>query len=265
MPLPKAKDVYTGRAGCLWNTLCCPIMGTVGMLWKSFMIYMLPCATVLCQRLMVGCLWKRFCCCFGWPYEDDDFMGSSALGDHDDQTGKEMERNTDWIRAGELKAFHGKTPQLFEGDIEPNDLCQGAVGDCWLVAAFACASEFPDVVRHMFLTKEYNPRGLYKVRIFHPLEEKWVVVTIDDRIPCPKGTKSPHFMKPNGNEMWAILLEKAYAKLCGSYAAISGGFVLWGWLSMTGKCNQVLVNIHSPPDLHVLLLTFCLSIFTYSR
>jgi hypothetical protein len=62
-----------------------------------------------------------------------------------------------------------------------------------------------------------------------------VIVKVDDRIPCKKGTKKPHFMKPNGNEMWALILEKAYAKHCGSYAKIEGGFVLWGWLSMTGN------------------------------
>ena len=33
------------------------------------------------------------------------------------------------VRAHELNAFKGKRPQLFEGKIEPNDLCQGAVGD----------------------------------------------------------------------------------------------------------------------------------------
>ena len=33
------------------------------------------------------------------------------------------------VRAHELNAFKGKRPQLFEGEIEPNDLCQGAVGD----------------------------------------------------------------------------------------------------------------------------------------
>jgi len=42
-----------------------------------------------------------------------------------------MNADTDWVRAHELKQFQGKTPQLFEGKIEPNDLCQGAVGDCW--------------------------------------------------------------------------------------------------------------------------------------
>ena len=96
--------------------------------------------------------------------------------------------------------------------------------DCWLVAAFACASEFPDMIRHMFLTKEYNPRGLYKIRIYDPQNEKWCIVVVDDRIPCPKGTKRPMFMKPNGAELWAILLEKAYAKFCGSYSKIDGTF-----------------------------------------
>eukprot|EP00571_Detonula_confervacea_P007096 CAMPEP_0172325610 /NCGR_PEP_ID=MMETSP1058-20130122/54457_1 /TAXON_ID=83371 /ORGANISM="Detonula confervacea, Strain CCMP 353" /LENGTH=397 /DNA_ID=CAMNT_0013042201 /DNA_START=44 /DNA_END=1238 /DNA_ORIENTATION=- len=189
-------------------------------------------------------IWRYLFCCFSWPYEDKTFIGAKALGnrssDNGDDSGKkqqsaaQMEAETDWVRAHELKAFNGKRPQLFEGEIEPNDLCQGAIGDCWLVAAFACASEFPDAIRRMFVTGEYNPRGLYKVRIFDPIKKKFVVVIVDDRIPCKKGTKKPRFMSPNGNELWAIILEKAYAKFCGSYAALDGGFVLWGWHSFTG-------------------------------
>jgi hypothetical protein len=200
--------------------LCCPIFGTVGLLWRSIHTFVYPCGTVLLQRCMIGCCWRYFCCCFGWPYQDDSFVGAKALGNFDKESAKKMEKSTDWVRAQDLHQFKGKSPQLFEGGIEPSDLCQGAVGDCWLVAAFACASEFPDMIRHMFLTKEYNPRGLYKIRIFDPQLNKWVVVTVDDRIPCKKGTNRPRFMKPNGNELWAILLEKAYAKHCGSYAAM---------------------------------------------
>ncbi|KAG7365070.1 calcium-dependent cytoplasmic cysteine proteinase, papain-like protein [Nitzschia inconspicua] len=235
MTLPTCRQLYNGNAGFCWNLICCPIVGTVGLFWRSIKIYLVPCNTILCQRFVVGCLWKYFCRCYSWPYEDKTFFGEMAIGDFDDKSAKEYEKETDWVRAEHLQAFKGKRPQLFEGKIEPGDLCQGAVGDCWLVAAFACASEFPHVIRHQFLTKEYNPRGLYKIRIFDPQLEKWVIVKVDDRIPCKKGTKKPHFMKPNGNELWAMILEKAYAKHCGSYAKMEGGFVLWGWLSMTGN------------------------------
>jgi len=47
-------------------------------------------------------------------------------------------------------------------------------------------------------------------------EGEWVWVEIDDYIPCHKGTKDPKFAQPNGNELWVMLLEKAFAKFCGS-------------------------------------------------
>ena len=80
------------------------------------------------------------------------------------------------VRAHELNAFKGKRPQLFEGEIEPNDLCQGAVGDCWLVAAFACASEFPDSIRRMCVARRMGKVGSpYRTRTqsnsFHGLFE----------------------------------------------------------------------------------------------
>ena len=40
-------------------------------------------------------------------------------------------------------------------------------------------------------------------------------------MPCKN--KRPLFTKPKGNEMWVLLLEKAFAKLIGTYAALEGG------------------------------------------
>eukprot|EP00555_Chaetoceros_dichaeta_P015090 CAMPEP_0198260928 /NCGR_PEP_ID=MMETSP1447-20131203/9771_1 /TAXON_ID=420782 /ORGANISM="Chaetoceros dichaeta, Strain CCMP1751" /LENGTH=399 /DNA_ID=CAMNT_0043948695 /DNA_START=89 /DNA_END=1285 /DNA_ORIENTATION=- len=212
---------------------------TIGLLYRSIKIYVAPCGGVLCSRLG-NCLWGSFCCCCGWPFKDKDFFGAGALGDfsigdESMETAGEMEASTDWIRAKDLSMFKSKRPKLFQGDIEPADLCQGAVGNCWLVAALACAAEFPDVIRRMFVTREYSPRGKYKVRIYDPIKKKFVKVIVDDRIPCKKGTKVPRFMSPNGHELWAIIVEKAYAKYVGSYAKLEGGFTLWGWHAITGN------------------------------
>ena len=221
-----ADKVCAGKAG-YWNFVCAPFV----LFWRSLTIFCFPCVHVFLLRLAQP-LQKVLCfLCFSYPYEDPDFFGAAALGDFNDGT---TEEDTDWVRAHELDGFEGNKAQLFQGKIEPADLCQGAIGDCWLVAAFACAAEFEDCIRNQFLTKEYNVYGRYQVRIFDPIKTRFEIVTVDDRIPCKKGRKSPRFLRPNGNELWAIILEKAYAKFCGSYANLEGGFVLWGWHAMTG-------------------------------
>jgi hypothetical protein len=66
-------------------------------------------------------------------------------------------------------------------------------------------------------------RGKYHLRLYNAKAGKWETVVIDDYVPCKKG--KPMFTKPKGNEMWVLLLEKAFAKYVGNYADLEGGMV----------------------------------------
>jgi calpain-15 len=126
--------------------------------------------------------------------------------------------------------MHGR-PKLIEDDIDPNDIRQGALGDCWFLASMASLAENPAMVRRLFITDSYNEFGIYQLRICKNGE--WTVVTIDDYIPCyPNG--GPMFSSANGNELWAILLEKAYAKLHGNYYQLRAGFLAHGMMDLSG-------------------------------
>ena len=63
-------------------------------------------------------------------------------------------------------------------------------------------------------------------------------ITIDDRIPCERfdwfETPSPLFARNNGAEMYVMLLEKAFAKIGGSYECLKGGSASRAWVAMTG-------------------------------
>ena len=218
------SKICRGEASFRVNLLCSPIVLTANAIW----IYILPCFAVILNRIyrLICAPVMGLCDC--WVFTDTTFEGDAAIG-----TGDRVE----WVRAAQLaKTKDGKLQKMkiYEGKIEPKDLCQGAVGNCWLVAALASASEHPVCIRRAFLTREATSSGKYRVRIYDGQRKQWVVVTIDDRIPCEPGTTVPLFMKANGNEMWAMLIEKAFAKFCGSYQALDGGLAEWAWKALTG-------------------------------
>jgi calpain-15 len=74
--------------------------------------------------------------------------------------------------------------------------------------------------------------GLYAVRICH--DGLWTVVWVDDHFPCRSDISEPAFTKARSNDMWVLLMEKAWAKLWGSYARIESGVCRESMRDLTG-------------------------------
>lgn len=144
-----------------------------------------------------------------------------------------------WTRIPELVGAGDpkRKMYLFEHKINPNDIKQGGLGNCWLLAALSALAEQPHYIRQMFVTNQINPRGRYKIRLYCPVDKKKMIVTIDDFIPVhSKQGAQTVFSHPNGNEGWVLLIEKAFAKYAGSYHNIEGGLMIYALTAFTG-CN----------------------------
>jgi hypothetical protein len=63
---------------------------------------------------------------------------------------------------------------------------------------------------------------------------------MDDYVPCKY--EKPTFIRAHGNELWCIMMEKAYAKLHGCYDRISGG---WPHHAMTDLTGAPAYNLNS--------------------
>lgn len=62
--------------------------------------------------------------------------------------------------------------------------------------------------------------GFYVVSLYIDGAVKNIVV--DDNFPCSAGSKAPLFTRPNGKEIWVMILEKAWVKNFGTYFAAEG-------------------------------------------
>mmetsp|Transcript_29289 Transcript_29289/g.85881 ORF Transcript_29289/g.85881 Transcript_29289/m.85881 type:complete len:491 (-) Transcript_29289:376-1848(-) len=239
---PFCSRLCTGDLNFALNCICClPVMT-----WNALLIFARPCFGIylwsILDLLFCGCV-RLVCPTSCWQHKDKKFPPTiESIGEWDGKSAAQLESELEWRRASEY--FTEKLTddekkrrvrvKLFEGGVHPKDVAQGQLGNCWLITAFACMAEHPAIIKKAFVTKRANPWGKYKVSLFDGRRREWVTVSVDENIPIVKASGRPLFADPNGRELWVLMLEKAFAKFCGSYTTLKGGHVLWAFNAITG-------------------------------
>jgi len=104
---------------------------------------------------------------------------------------------------------------------------------------FAAICEYPGQTESLFaMSPHVNSLGTYHVWLYDIWLTKWRRITIDEYIPVVPseeyGAAWP-WGGGNGRLLWALLLEKALAKLCGSYEALHSSEPGALLMSLTGE------------------------------
>jgi len=178
-----------------------------------------------------------------WAEEDlqAEFV-DEAFPPNDSSLGVSAPHN-EWIRAADLN--RDLPDSLFEGIQRHDTLSQGRLGDCWLISALTCLAQYPHRIKHAFgETEQASEDGRYELQLWDFRTGEWTKIVIDDMIPCEERpwyqrSAVPLFVKPSKIQgIWAVLIEKAFAKFLGTYGALAGGSANWAWQALLGT-NEV--------------------------
>ncbi|XP_029970001.1 calpain-10 [Salarias fasciatus] len=166
-------------------------------------------------------------------FEDPDFPCDDASLFSDCSTPlSRLQASITWRRPQDIC----QSAALFPENINLAHAKQGLLGDCW----FLCACSFLLKNKHL-LDKVLSPdqpqwgdsryKGSFRFSFWQ--HGRWLEVTIDDRLPCINAALC--FSRCHSPDaFWVPLLEKAYAKLQGSYERLWAGQVSEALVDLTG-------------------------------
>ncbi|BFZ03220.1 hypothetical protein BsWGS_06259 [Bradybaena similaris] len=171
--------------------------------------------------------------------------------------GTRFRGNIVWKRPGDIVP----NPEFVVNKVNRHDIDQGSLGNCWFIAgaAILATTHRDQFQRVVPLDQGFEPgqyTGMFKFNFWW--YGKWIEVIIDDYLPTNGQSLIYSSNRERPNEFWPSLLEKAYAKLRGSYEALDGGKIQDAMVDMTGGISEVIdirVKSEVSPELYSLLLT----------
>uniref|UniRef100_A0A8B9F7T6 Calpain-3 n=1 Tax=Amazona collaria TaxID=241587 RepID=A0A8B9F7T6_9PSIT len=178
-------------------------------------------------------------------YEDPDFPPNESSLFYSQKVPIKFE----WKRPREIC----ENPRFIIGGANRTDICQGELGDCWFLAAIACLTLNKKLLCKVIPHDQsfiQNYAGIFHFQFWRYGD--WVDVVIDDCLPTYNNqlvfTKSSQ-----RNEFWSALLEKAYAKLHGSYEALKGGNTTEAMEDFTGGVTEFYDIKDAPKDIYKIM------------
>ncbi|KAM4825547.1 calpain-12-like [Thomomys bottae] len=171
--------------------------------------------------------------------------GPDALGENELGPNSEKAKRVEWKRPHEFC----ENPQFICEDMSRTDVCQGRLGNCWFLAATASLTMYHPLLYRVVPQGQSFQDGYAGIFHFQFWQfGRWVDVVVDDKLPIKKG-KLMFVKSGQKNEFWAPLLEKAYAKLHGSYENLTSGSMNEASVDFTGGVEEVLKLTDKPPHL----------------
>ncbi|CAN9502541.1 unnamed protein product [Ophioblennius macclurei] len=184
---------------------------------------------------------KKYCLIKGVRYIDEMFppdkrsIGEGILSPSD------LNR-VEWLRPTKIAA----NPSFILDGISRFDFGQGLVGNCWFLASIGALTFQNDILVNVVPVDQLfqeNYCGIFHFRFWR--FGRWMDVVIDDKLPTINGRLIfVHSKDPN--EFWPALMEKAYAKVCGSYTDMNAGTPSEAMMDFTGGVHMC-IDLSRPP------------------